>query len=91
MSTTWFRFQCGGFHLREAECWIKDVKRCKTNKILMCVCLQIGLERAFYKILAKLFQSVTEATEQMCLKPKLVKCRASFNIELRESHGCMML
>lgn len=67
-----------GFHWRGAECWIKDVKRCKANKILTCVCPQIGLERALYKILPKLFHSVTEATEQMCLKPKLVKCRASF-------------
>lgn len=55
-----------------------EVKRCKANKILMCVCPQIGLERAFYKMLPKLFQTVTEATEQVCLKPKLVKYRASF-------------
>lgn len=78
MSTTGLRFQCGGFHMRETERWSKDVKRCKAKKILMCVCPQTGLKRAFYKMLPELFQSVTEATEQMCLKPKLVKCRASF-------------
>lgn len=51
--------------MRETECWIKDLKRCKASKILMCVCPPIGLERAFYKMLPELFQSVTEATEQM--------------------------